>query len=181
MQTVQGTAKAVCDVVVDRCDAGTGAGKLIIYTGTEPSYADDTAGTEVATCTLPDPAFGTATYDSTNHWAEADLSSNAEDSSATGNASAVTYFRLTDSDSAVVLQGTVGTSGCDLNLNSTTIGAGVTVTVTALQVRVPLNQPKGGDMKYKIWDGKEELVTPIGEVLSPRRLLSDTRLQANRG
>lgn len=136
----QGTAKAVCDVVVDRCDAGTGAGKLIIYTGTEPSYADDTAGTEVATCTLPKPAFGTATYDSTNHWAEADLSSNAEDSSATGNASAVTYFRLTDSDSAVVLQGTVGTSGCDLNLNSTTIGAGVTVTVTALQVRVPLNQ-----------------------------------------
>lgn len=26
-------------------------------------------------------------------------------------------------------------------------------------------------MKYKIWDGKEELVTPIGEVLSPEKVI----------
>ena len=133
-------AIAACNAVVDLVDGGAGAGSLIIYTGAVPNYANDAAGTEVATCTCADPAYGNAAADAGNHWAEADLASSAVDSSATGNASAVTYFRVADSDAAVVLQGTIGTSGADLNLNSVTIGAGATVTITALQVRVPYNQ-----------------------------------------
>lgn len=131
------SAIAACNAIVDRCDS---SGNLVIYTGTEPSYADDAAGTEVATCALAATAYGAAAADGTNHWADAELASTATDSSATGNASAVTYFRLQTSGGACVLQGTVGTSGCDLNLNTTTIGAGAEVSVTSLEVRVPYNQ-----------------------------------------
>jgi len=131
----------MCNALVDLIDGGAAAGKLIMYTGTEPDYADDAGSlTEVATLTFADPAYGGAAADGVNYWAEADLSSTISDSSATGNASAVTCFRIKDSNSATVLQGTLGTSGADINLNSTTIGAGAQVDVTALQVRVPYNQ-----------------------------------------
>lgn len=136
-----GTAAAIaaCNAIVDLMDTG-GAGSLIIYTGAEPSLANDAAGTEVATCALAATAYGAAAADAGNGWAEADLASTASDASATGNASAVTYFRILNGASTVVLQGTIGTSGADLNLNSTTIAAGAVVDITALQVRVPYNQ-----------------------------------------
>lgn len=136
------TAQAACNAIVDLIDGGAGAGTLIIYTGTEPDYADDTGSlTEVATLTFADPAYAAAAADAVNHWADANLAGGTiSDSSATGNASAVTIFRLKDSNAATVLQGTVGTSGADLNLNSVTIGAGAQVDVTALEVRVPYNQ-----------------------------------------
>jgi hypothetical protein len=135
----QATATAACNAIVDLTDAG-GAGNIIIYTGAEPSYANDAAGTEVATCACAATAYAAAAYDAVNHWSESDLASSATDSSATGNASAVTYFRLVSGGAATILQGTVDTSGADLNLNATTIGAGATVTITSLEVRVPLNQ-----------------------------------------
>jgi len=133
------TAIAACNAIVDLCDSG-GTGSLIIYTGAEPSYCNDAAGTEVATCTLAATAYNAAAGDGVNYWAESDLASTATDSSATGNASAVTYFRLVGGGGTAVLQGTVSTSGADLNLNSTTIGAGAQVDVTSLEVRVPYNQ-----------------------------------------
>jgi hypothetical protein len=132
-------AIAALNTIVDRCDT-SGAGTLVIYTGTEPDYANDAAGTEVATCALAATAYGAAEADAVNHWAQAELASTATDSSATGNASAVTYFRLIGGDTNVVLQGTVGTASADLNLSSTTIGAGATVSITSLEVRVPYNQ-----------------------------------------
>ena len=133
------SAIAAVNAVVDLCDAG-GAGSLVIYTGAEPAYANDAAGTEVATCALSATGFGGASADGVNFWAEANLTATATDASATGNASAVTYFRLLSGGAAVVLQGTISTVGADLNLNSTTIGAGAQVDITVLEVRCPYNQ-----------------------------------------
>lgn len=135
----QAAATAACNAIVDLTDGG-GAGNIIIYTGAEPSYANDAAGTEVATCACAATAYGAASYDAGNHWSESDLAATATDTSATGNASAVTYFRLVSGGAATVLQGTISTSGADLNLNATTIGAGAQVDITSLEVRVPLNQ-----------------------------------------
>lgn len=132
-------AIAALNAIVDLIDAGSGAGNLIIYTGTEPAYANDAAGTEVATCAFADPAYAAAAADAVNHWADAEIAATATDASATGNASAVTYFRAVDSDNNVVLQGTVGTTGCDLNLNSTTIAATAKVDVTSLEARLSYN------------------------------------------
>jgi len=71
-----------------------GAGSIVIYTGAEPALANDAAGTEVATCALAATAYAAAAADAVNSWADANLAATATDTSATGNASAVTYFRI---------------------------------------------------------------------------------------
>ncbi len=139
------SAIAACDAIVDRCEGGTPPAELVLYySASPPTYADDAAGSEVATCICQNPAFGGAAADAGNHWAEADLdvTPTCQDTSATGNANAVNHFRIwTGTSHAVVLQGTAGqTSGYDLNLNAAIIGAGAQVDITALQVRVPYNQ-----------------------------------------
>jgi hypothetical protein len=133
-------AVAALNAIVDLIDAGEGDGAIVLYYGAEPSYADDAAGTEVATCTCAATAYGAAAIDAENHWAEADLAADATDSSATGNANAVAYFRVEDAAGNPILQGTVGTADCDLNLNAVVIGAGASVVIDALQFRLPLNQ-----------------------------------------
>lgn len=135
------TAIAACNAIVDLLDAGSGAAKIVIYTGTEPAYADTaiTDQTEVATCTCGDPAYAAAAADGTNHWADAELAATATDASATGNASAVTFFRAVDSDDNVVFQGTIGATECDINLNSSIIAATAKVDITSLEARVAYN------------------------------------------
>ena len=136
-------AIAMANALVDLIDGGSGAGTLVMYTGTAPAYADSSGAglTEVATLTFGDPAYAGAAADAVNHWADANLTGGTtiSDTSATGNTSAVTCFRVFDSNAAVVLQGTIGTSGADINLNATTIGAGAQVDLTALEARVPYN------------------------------------------
>jgi len=135
------TAIAACDAIADLCDAGEAEATIVFYTGAEPDYADDAAGTEVATLTCNDPAFAAAAADAGNHWADCalDVDPEVQDTDATGNESAVTYFRFLDSDSNIIMQGTLGTSGADINLNSTTIGAGAEVTMTSFELRVGYN------------------------------------------
>jgi hypothetical protein len=135
----QAAGIAMVNAIVDLCDAG-GAGTLVIYTGAEPATADTAAATEVATCTLPNPAFGAAATHGTDD-AQAALSSTATDATATGNAGAVTHFRLTNNAGTAIIQGTCSaTAGDDLVLNSATIAAGSQVDITALTVSLPYNQ-----------------------------------------
>lgn len=132
----------MCDALVDLLD-GASPGKLIVYTGAEPANANAAAATEVATITLNKPAFGAAAYVGGKLAAEADLDVDpaVEDASATGNASAITHFRLVKSDDTVVIQGTASaTAGDDLVSNAAIIAAGSSVEVTSLKVSVPINQ-----------------------------------------
>lgn len=116
---------AACDGIVDLVDAGAGAGTLEIKTA-----ASTVAGTsEAATLTFTDPAFGAAAA------GVATASAITDDTNATGGtASDYTVF---DSNSAAVWQGSVSTSGADLNLSSTTIGASDTVSISSLTLTVP--------------------------------------------
>ena len=63
----------------------------------------------------------------------------SDDTSATGNASAVDKFIVKDQDGTEVFRGSVGatSSGEDMELTSTTIGAGDTVSITSFTVTVP--------------------------------------------
>lgn len=135
----QAAATAACNALVDLLDAG-GAGSMKIYTGAEPTHCDDAAGTLVATLALPNPAFEAASYVAGTHTSDAALSAAISDENATGNASAVTYFRLCNNAGNPVLQGTIGTSGADLNLNTTTIAAGSQVDISTFTVKVPIDQ-----------------------------------------
>jgi hypothetical protein len=135
-------AEAICNLVADAVDGASTFGEVKIYTGSEPATANAAAATLVATCIADaDPAFGAAEWVvGTGCW-EATNADTFTCASATGNASAVTHFRLTDSDDVVVLQGTCSaTTGDDLVLTGAVIVASAEVVITDLVIAVPINQ-----------------------------------------
>jgi hypothetical protein len=104
-------------------DAGAGAAFLRVYDGTRPATGG-TATTLLAELTFTDPAGPSASSGGLTFSAiTADASANA-----TGTA---TWCRIVDSTGAFVLDGSVGTSGADYNLNTTSITAGVQVSCTS--------------------------------------------------
>ena len=132
-------AIAACDAIVDRLDLGSTNpnARLRIYSGTVPTDADTALGAQVllAELNMSNPAFGSAVDISPG--ARATASAITEDSTAdaTGTAS---FFRIVDrSGTVVIMQGTVNTSGADLNLNSVAISAGAAVQVTSLTFTMP--------------------------------------------
>lgn len=111
---------AMCDALVDLIDGGAGAGTLQFQTSSD---------VEAATVTFSDPAFGNAAT------GVATANAITDDSSATGGT--VDRFRIYDSNSAEILQGSVGTSGQDINLNTLVIAAGATVSISSLTITQP--------------------------------------------
>jgi len=104
-------------------DAGSGAGLLRIYDGTRPATGG-TATTLLAELTFSDPSFGAASGGV--------LTASAITQDAAANATGTaTWFRVVDSAGTFVMDGDVGTSGSDLNLNSTSISTGVAVSITS--------------------------------------------------
>ena len=103
------------------------SGKLRIYDGTQAATADTAIGAQVllAELTLNSTAFGAASGGvATANAITADSSADA-----TGTA---TWFRVVKSDGTTKLfDGSVGTSGANLNLNSVAISAGAAVSVTS--------------------------------------------------
>lgn len=111
------TKTARMNAVIAQIDAGAGPGTIEIGTTGMASI--------LATLTLADPcgtaASGVLTFD---------FDPDIEDSSA-DNTGAAAEARIKDSDGTVVISGlTVGTSGADINLDSVSITAGQTVTLT---------------------------------------------------
>lgn len=101
--------------VITEIDAGSGAGKLKIR---------DSGNTVLVTITLTDPC-GTASTGVLTFDFDPDISAVA---SATGTANNAI---ITDSADVTVISGlTVGTSGTDIVLDSTSITSGQTVTIT---------------------------------------------------
>jgi hypothetical protein len=120
-----------CNAIVDLIDAGSGAGTLAIRTGAAPATpATADSGTLLATLTMSDPAFGNSSTGTAT--ASAITSDTNVDNSGTA-----AHFRIKDSDANVIIQGTVGTSGADINFNSVTFVAGGTAAISSLTVTVP--------------------------------------------
>ncbi len=105
----------VANTVVDLIDAGAAAGTLEFQ---------DSGGTEVATLTFSDPAYGNASN------AVATASAITSDTDATGGT--VAKWVQQDSDGTDVILGAASTSGSDINLSSLSVGAGDTVAVSSL-------------------------------------------------
>jgi len=109
--------------VRDFIDAGAGAGLWRIYDGSRPATCG-TATTLLAEMTCSDPcAAGAASGVMTFSAITADASANA-----TGTA---TWSRIVDSTGTCAVDMNVGTSGSDLNLNSTAISSGQEVSITS--------------------------------------------------
>lgn len=106
--------------------AGPGA-KLRIYGGVQPATGGAATTQLVNDFTLGTP-FAPAS-------AAATLSPTLPSSSAGSAAGTATWFRVFKADGTTqVIDGTVGTAGADLILNTTSISVGVTVSVTAWTV-----------------------------------------------
>lgn len=113
---------AVADLVVDRIDAGTGAGTLEFQTSGD---------VEVATCTFSDPAFGAAAT------GIATASAITDDTSATGGT--IAKARAKDSAAVEVFACSVTATGGggDIELSAVVISAGQTVSMTSLTYEAP--------------------------------------------
>lgn len=113
-------------------DAGAGAGNVKIYDGSVPANESTALSGNTLLATLPcsDPSSAAASGGVLT------LSSITDDSSADATGTA-TFFRVEDSDTNVVMQGAVGTSGAELNLNSTSITTGQTVSITSWTITAP--------------------------------------------
>jgi hypothetical protein len=109
--------------------AGASA-KLRIYSGTQPATGG-TATTQLAELTC------NATFAPAASGGVLTLNAITQDSSADATGTA-TWFRIVKSDGTTfVLDGTVGTSGADLNLNSTSIVVGGTVSISSFTITAP--------------------------------------------
>lgn len=129
-------AKAACDAIVDLIDGGAAAGTAKLYTGTQATDPDTAVGAQtlLGTLTFSDPAFGNAA--DANPGGRATASSITSDSSADATGTA-TWFRTADSNAVAVMDGSVGTSGADMNLNTTSIVSGAEIAITSWTVTMP--------------------------------------------
>lgn len=116
-------------------DVLNGGGFLEIYDGAQPATPDVAVGSQVklAKLTLSSTAFGAASAGT--------KTANAIGSVAALASGTATWFRAFKSyDTTAVIDGSVGTSGADLNLNSVAISSGATVSVTSWSVSMPVGQ-----------------------------------------
>ncbi len=112
----------------DAVTARANSGNLTIYSGTMPTDANTalSGNTVLAVLPMSATAFGAASS------GVATANAITADSSA-DNTGTATFFRVFETGGTIVVfQGTVGTSGAELNLNSVSIVAGGNVAVTAL-------------------------------------------------
>jgi hypothetical protein len=121
-------SNAAVNAKADAQSALLNSGFLDIYDGAQPATADTAVGAQVklARLTFANPAFGAAVA------GVATANAIGSDSSADATGTAA-WFRAWKSDgTTVVCDGSVGTSGCNLNLNSVALSAGAAVGVTSL-------------------------------------------------
>lgn len=124
-------ANSLADAVTAAVDAGGTAGTIKIYTGPQPTTADDVVtGTLLASFTLSDPSFASASSGVIT-LAGVPLTVAASDTGTAG------WFRMEDSTGANVMDGSIGLSGNQINLNTTAITDGVNVTITSGTVTMP--------------------------------------------
>lgn len=110
--------------------AAGNSGFIKLYTGTQPADANTalSGNTLLATLTC------NATFAPSASSGQLTLNSITSDTNAAATGTA-TFFRMLKSDATtVVMDGTVGTSGSDLNLNTTSIVSGATVACTSFVI-----------------------------------------------
>lgn len=114
------------DAITTAVDGGAGAGLLRIYDGSRPA-SGGAATTLLATLTFSDPSFGAASSGALT------ASAITQDSSADATGTA-TWFRVVTSAGTFIIDGSVGASGSDLNLTTTSIITGQPVSISSFVI-----------------------------------------------
>lgn len=135
IRTSYAFAAAALDAGVALFDGATG--EIRIFTGSAPATCEATAtGTQLAVVDLQDPAFGAAADQNPNAQVTLQgvpLSDNSIDDTGTAG-----YFRILESNGTTChVQGTVGTSGTDMIVDTTAFQIGATFTISSLTLTQP--------------------------------------------
>ena len=130
-------AIAACDAIVDLIDGDTPPGLLRIYADVIPTDVDTAVGAQVlcAELTFSNPAFNAAADGTPGGVAAADTITDDSSANATDTA---TWFRVvTGTANTAIIDGEVGTSGADMNLNTVSIVVSAVVSISAYTVTMP--------------------------------------------
>ena len=129
---------AVVQASVDSfCSTFLNNGYLKFYTASQAADANTAVGAQTIVSTL---RFGATAFPASVASGSAGskivtATANAITSDTNAAGGTATWFRVLKSDnSTVVFDGSVGTSGCDINLNSNVISAGATVALSSFTV-----------------------------------------------
>lgn len=128
------TRNTIADAVADLVDAGSGAGILRVYSGSQPASADlPFTGTLLATFILNDPAFAAASAGSAALIVSPALSTTGVGAGDAG------WCRLLTSAGATIMDGSVSAAGGGGNMimSTVTISIGLTLTLTAGTITMP--------------------------------------------
>lgn len=122
-----GYSTALRNARLDAITTAVGStGKLQIYDGTRPATGG-TATNKLAEFTLGSPFSAAAS-------GGGPLSPTLPSNVTALLSGTATWFRITTSGGTFVIDGSVGTSGADCNLNTTTISSGGTVSITSFSI-----------------------------------------------
>jgi hypothetical protein len=107
------------------------SGYIAIYTGGQPALDGGVSGTQLVELTFGATAFSSATASGGVVTATA----NAITNGAASNTGTAGYFVLFKSDNAtVVMTGSVGTSGADMNLSTLAIVSGAVISCSSFSI-----------------------------------------------
>ena len=130
---VDSVKNSVLTPLKDAIDAGSGAGTIKIYTGTQPTLASDAVTTQtlLGTLTFSEPCGTVATGALT-------MSAITQDSSADATGTA-TWARIADSAGNTVMDVNVSVTGGGgaLQLNTTSIVSGGPILISSFVISVP--------------------------------------------
>lgn len=126
-------AIAACNAVTALIGSGA---KLRIYSGTQPVNADTglSGNTLLAELALSATPFGAAVDNTDKATATANAVTADTSADAAGTA---TWFRVVTSGGTTIWDGSVGTTGADMNLNSVAITLGANVSISGWTFTMP--------------------------------------------
>jgi hypothetical protein len=116
------------------------SGKLRVYEGTRPTDANTAVGAQLllGEFTLAASAFGASSASGVTPNRSSTATAAAISDVVAGNNGTASWFRAVKSDgTTVIMDGTVGLSGCDLNLTDITITSGETMRVSSFTLSTP--------------------------------------------
>jgi hypothetical protein len=125
-------SEGLANTLADAVDSYIGtAGTIKIYSGTQPATADSSeTGDLLATFSLDNPAFSSAS-------SGVITLNDTPLTVAASNTGTAGWFRLEKGDNTKVLDGSVSTSGAQINLNTVSITSGVNVSITSGTITMP--------------------------------------------
>ena len=129
-------AKAMADAFTTYVDGGTAA-LIRIYDGAQPTDPDTAIGAQVllAELTMSATSFGAAA--DANPGGRITANAITDDSAANATGTAAWFRMVTQNAGNTICDGSVGTSGADMNLNTTSIVVNATVSITSMIVTQP--------------------------------------------